>query len=213
MSIADACTKRGMNRSGSDYSGVRHWVTLFKMDGTAKVIQMPNIAPRVAAAAADVPGPRAVPPTTVKPRTYADIDTDADFESYCKAYRRIGVLMSGRCAQGYAKAKRAVEETMSWTIKRSSAFSSQANKGLKDPEKPGRKLAMGAAAEDVMVRSINMLRSMRLPTRKHIVLHSARRSRRRATRARSAMPSALCLRSTRRSKLLRISKPTQHIHS
>lgn len=213
MSIADACTKRGMNRSGSDYSGVRHWVTLFKMDGTAKVIQMPNIAPRVAAAAADVPGPRAVPPTTVKPRTYADIDTDADFESYCKAYRRIGVLMSGRCAQGYAKAKRAVEETMSWTIKRSSAFSSQANKGLKDPEKPGRKLAMGAAAEDVMVRSINMLRSMRLPTRKHIVLRMATNSRRRATRARSAMPSALCLRSTRRSKLLRISKPTQHIHS
>ena len=120
--------------------------------------------------------------------------------------------MSGRCAQGYAKAKRAVEETMSWTIKRSSAFSSQANKGLKDPEKPGRRLAMGAAAEDVMVRSINMLRSIRLPTTPW-PSHSARRSRRRATRARSAMPSALCLRSTRRSKLLRISKPTQHIHS
>ena len=70
--------------------------------------------------------------------------------------------MSGRCAQGYAKAKRAVEKTMSWTIKRWSAFSSQANKGLRDPEKPGRKLAMGAAAEDVMVRSINMLRAQPL---------------------------------------------------
>ena len=117
--------------------------------------------------------------------------------------------MSGRCAQGYAKAKRAVEESESWTIRRSSAFNSQANKGLKDPEKPGRKLAMGAAAEDVMVRSINMLRSMRLPTRKRIVLRMATNM----VNARSAMPSALCLRSTRRSKLLRISKPTQHIHS
>ena len=210
-SIARACEERGLNTTGSDYRGVYRWVQNYKKNGTANIIQgSAEIAERVTAAVAAVPGPapKVVTPGSA-PRVYCDIDTDEDFESYCKAYMKIGVLMTGRAAKNYAKAKVLVERQMGWTIKKDSAYASKKTCGLKLPNRAGRKPKMGEAAEEVMVRAVNLLRSMRLPARKHIIL-------RMATNMVVTAGLDLDLDSTTRTpsrKLLRIDKPTQHIHS
>jgi len=175
MGIDAACEARGLNKTGSDYHGTYYWVQKYKQNGTAKIIQgSDKIAERVTAAVAAVPGPapKVVIPGSA-PRVYDDIDTDEDFESYGKAYMKIGVLMSGRQAKTYAKAKLMVQKQMGWEIKKCSAYKSQKTFGLKVPNKPGRKPKMGVAAEEVMVRAVHLLRSMRLPARKHVVLRMA----------------------------------------
>jgi hypothetical protein len=161
LSIPDAAEEHGLNRSGSDYQGVRRWVLNFTINGMAKIIQMPGIAERVAAATAAVRPPAqsatTVPRAGAVLRTYSDIDSPDDFEDYAKAYRMIGKLMSGRKGKSWARCKITVERDTGWTIKKTSAFMSRAALGLEDPAKPGRKPKMGGAGEAAMVRAVNLL--------------------------------------------------------
>ena len=175
MGIHDACAARGLNTTGSDYSGTYYWVQEYKANGTANIIQgNSSISERVATAAAAVPGPAPTVATTGSaPRVDADINSADDFESNSKAFMRIGVPMTYRKAKGYAKAKVSVERELGWTVKKDAAYKSKKDSGLKPPNKPGRKPKMGQAAEETMVRAINLLRSLRLPARKHIVLRMA----------------------------------------
>ena len=131
MSIARACEERGLDTTGSDYRGVYRWVLNYKENGTTNIIQgSAEIAERVTAAVAAVPGPapKVVTPGSA-PRVYGDIDTDEDFESYGKAYMKVGVLVTGRTAKTYVKAKVQVEQQMGWT-RRSEPAGSRRRPGL-----------------------------------------------------------------------------------
>ena len=74
------------------------------------------------------PAPKVVTPGSA-PRVYGDIDTDEDFESYGKAYMKVGVLVTGRTAKTYVKAKVQVEQQMGWT-RRSEPTGSRRRPGL-----------------------------------------------------------------------------------
>ena len=106
-----------------------------------------KIAGRVTAAVAAVPGPapKVVIPGSA-PRVYDDTDTDEDFESYGKAYMKIGVLVSGRQAKTCAKAKLVVQHQVGWTIKKASAFNSGRMGCQASAGRGGAQRAGGAAA-------------------------------------------------------------------
>ena len=123
----------------------------------------------LASVAAAAPVAAAVAAAEVK--MLNDIANDADREAYSKAYKMIGRLMAGGMAWPKARAK--VQQETGWTVCRTSAFKSKRARGKVVPTPQGRPLYMGEEAEKTMVRSVQALRSMRLPARKHIVINMA----------------------------------------
>eukprot|EP00937_MAST-01D_sp_MAST-1D-sp2_P003308 g3308.t1 len=147
----------------------------WKADGTAKILAAPAVRGRVlASVAAAAPVAAAVAAAEVK--TLNDIANDADREAYSKAYKMIGRLMAGtNRSKGmpWPKALAKVQQETGWTVRRTTAFKSKRARGKVVPTPQGRPLYMGEEAEKTMVRSVQALRSMRLPARKHIVINMA----------------------------------------
>ena len=169
--VSDACRQCGVGENESDYRRVRRMVKTMKGNGTAAILQRPAVRATVLErVVGDAPAAAAAAAAAVaKPKVTADIKTAADSENYAKAYMLVGKIMAA--GTRYPDARARVEAETGWTIKSTSAFKSKATSGKEPPPKVGRPLYLGEDAEQTVIRAIQALRSMRLPTRKRIVVN------------------------------------------
>ena len=169
--VSDACRQCGVGENESDYRRVRRMVKAMKSNGTATILQRPAVRDTVLERVVrDAPAATAAAAAAVaKHKVRADIKTDMDVKNYAKAYMLIGKIMAA--GMRYPDARARVEAETGWTIKSTSAFQSKATSGKRPPPKVGRPLYLGEDSEQTVIRAIQALRSMRLPTRKHIVIN------------------------------------------
>ena len=175
-SVADACSAVGLDRVGSDWEGVKYHVKAFKKKKLDEALKQPEGRHRTLLKQEDfVPG--SSEKFMSKPCPSEDeTPTDALDKgySYDMAVMEVGKLTSRKVnAMSQHGAIKHVFEKTNIKVSRNSAEWSHRNKGLVPPSNRGRKLILGQAGEDIMVKVVSLLIHHRLPRKKHIVLQIA----------------------------------------
>ena len=157
-SVADACSAVGLDRVGSDWEGVKYHVKAFKKKKLDEALKQPEGRHRTLLKQEDfVPG--SSEKFMSKPCPSEDeTPTDALDKgySYDMAVMEVGKLTSRKVnAMSQHGAIKHVFEKTNIKVSRNSAEWSHRNKGLVPPSNRGRKLILGQAGEDIMVKVVS----------------------------------------------------------
>eukprot|EP00937_MAST-01D_sp_MAST-1D-sp2_P004693 g4693.t1 len=173
--VANACRALGLDDAGADWEGVKYYIKKFKQEGTDKMFEEPTYRARALRAAGELECAR-LPVTDVgaggsPPALPAETDGTVDKEEYDAAVMAVGKLMSAKV--GRLSRRKAIEKVRAETgitASNSAASKSCEQKGLVPPSKRGRPLVASEAADDLMVKVVQLLIHHRLPRKKHLVL-------------------------------------------